>query len=347
MLVGLCGNIVAACLFGFAPSYLWALLFRFIGGLFNSSLPVAKAYALEVLEGNDRMKTFKLMGIAWSLGTMVGSEIGGFLSRPARHIPFLFSEGGLLSVFPYSLPLLIAALASAFGAVAVFYHFDSQRQARRVKFKDESGSDTEYTVALAISAGAFISFQDLFPQWARSATSNGGLAWSDPSTISQVQSIGSVAAIVVQYILLSRRYTEFKLVRLVMMALFPVLLVFPSARGMPPLLKGGVLIAGYCYFSITQVLVLNRLYLALAQEPYSTISSLAQYLTAISRTLCPFLFSATLAWSFTQPFPFDYHLPFYILAVMGVVCAVFVKQPRSRSYSEEDYEMNLLLLDKL
>lgn len=47
----------------------------------------------------------------WSLGSIVGSALGGFTAQPAKFYPHLFSPDGLFGEYPYLLPNLVAVVA--------------------------------------------------------------------------------------------------------------------------------------------------------------------------------------------------------------------------------------------
>ena len=47
----------------------------------------------------------------WSLGSIVGSALGGFTAQPAQSYPHLFSPDGIFGEYPYLLPNLVAVVA--------------------------------------------------------------------------------------------------------------------------------------------------------------------------------------------------------------------------------------------
>lgn len=57
----------------------------------------------------------------WSLGSIVGSAMGGFLAQPARFYPSIFSPNGLFGTFPYLLPNLVAAVAIALAIIQGYF----------------------------------------------------------------------------------------------------------------------------------------------------------------------------------------------------------------------------------
>lgn len=60
----------------------------------------------------------------WSLGSIIGSAMGGFLAQPARFYPSIFSPDGLFGKFPYLLPNLVAAVAIALAILQGWFLLD-------------------------------------------------------------------------------------------------------------------------------------------------------------------------------------------------------------------------------
>lgn len=106
LLIGMLGNIITAPLFGFAPTYTLAIIFRSISGLVNGNVGVAKAYAREITDDTNCTKMFSYLGFSWGLGVVIGPVLGGVLSHPSRRLPSVFTETGIFGEHPYLLPML-------------------------------------------------------------------------------------------------------------------------------------------------------------------------------------------------------------------------------------------------
>jgi hypothetical protein len=85
----------------------------------------------------------------WSLGTIIGAAMGGYLAQPAHYYPSFFSPDGLFGKYPYLLPNLVAV---GFILVAIIqgYLFLEETNPRfesrsRHMEDDESGPADEYT----------------------------------------------------------------------------------------------------------------------------------------------------------------------------------------------------------
>ena len=111
LLVSLFGQAISYVIFGIGGA-LWVLfLGRLIGGITGGNLSTASAYIADISKPEERTKNFTLIGIAWSLGLILGPALGGLFSQislaaPAYAAGMLTFLNLLLSFFilPESLP---------------------------------------------------------------------------------------------------------------------------------------------------------------------------------------------------------------------------------------------------
>ena len=111
LLVSLFGQAIGYLVFGLAGA-LWILfLGRIIGGITGGNLSTASAYIADVSRPEERSKNFALIGMAWSVGLIVGPAAGGIfgqfnLMAPAYVAAGLSLLNLLLGIFilPESLP---------------------------------------------------------------------------------------------------------------------------------------------------------------------------------------------------------------------------------------------------
>ena len=97
---------ICAIGFGFAPSFLFAVGTRFLWGLLNGNIGVAKTYLGEISDDSNAAKGMALFGVIGGLGRTIGPIIGGFLSSPAQHYPAVYG-GTIFDKYPYALPSLV------------------------------------------------------------------------------------------------------------------------------------------------------------------------------------------------------------------------------------------------
>ena len=100
--------------FGLAPSFRWALIFRFLLGMGNGLLGTVKTTVSEIAKGNEKLET-RGMGLVmgmWGWGFLFSPALSGALAEPVRQYPnseLVRSFHGILSAYPFLLPNLVGA----------------------------------------------------------------------------------------------------------------------------------------------------------------------------------------------------------------------------------------------
>ena len=101
-------------LFGLSNSTIWACALRFFCGSCFGTISVTKAALNEISTSKTKPFIFSLIGIFWSLGSIIGPVVGGLFSDPNSHFPTLFSSP-VFTTYPYLLPCIIQAIISLAG----------------------------------------------------------------------------------------------------------------------------------------------------------------------------------------------------------------------------------------
>lgn len=97
LLLCLLGQALGYVIFGLGGS-LWILyLGRLIGGITGGSISTASACIADISQPHERAKNFTLIGIAWSLGLIVGPAAGAVLGELSLNAP-AFASAGLVVV---------------------------------------------------------------------------------------------------------------------------------------------------------------------------------------------------------------------------------------------------------
>src|SRR5512135_3446316 len=111
LLISIFGQGIGYLTFGFGNT-LWMLyLGRLIGGITGGNLSTAAAFIVDVSKPEERSKNFALIGMAWSLGLILGPAAGGLLGQINLAMP-AFTAAGLsfinvllcFFILPESLP---------------------------------------------------------------------------------------------------------------------------------------------------------------------------------------------------------------------------------------------------
>ncbi|MGB8213604.1 MAG: MFS transporter [Anaerolineales bacterium] len=93
LLVSLVGQGLGYLIFGIGGA-LWILfLGRIIGGITGGNLSTASAYIADVSTPGQRSKNFALIGMAWSVGLILGPAVGGLLGQFNLQAPAYVAAG--------------------------------------------------------------------------------------------------------------------------------------------------------------------------------------------------------------------------------------------------------------
>lgn len=112
ILFGLVSNTVFLIAFGLSGSLWFALIVRFLAGVGNGNIAVARAYVGDISAPSQIAGRMGMIGAAFGLGFMIGPFIGGVLTDPASTIGGPFDTDWWAS-HPYFLPCLFAGCLSA------------------------------------------------------------------------------------------------------------------------------------------------------------------------------------------------------------------------------------------
>lgn len=146
LMVGLVGNTVFFTAFGFSNTLMFALSMRFLAGVFNGNIAVARAYIGDVSTPKQLATRMGLIGAAFGLGFTIGPFIGGEFSNPAERWDLFV--GTVFETYPYLLPCLIASILSAGSLVLAFFKLpESIDLASRAEQKPQSWSRQMTTMA--------------------------------------------------------------------------------------------------------------------------------------------------------------------------------------------------------
>ena len=141
LMIGLVGNTVFFTMFGLANTLLMALAARFLAGVFNGNIAVARAYIGDVSTPKQLATRMGLIGAAFGLGFTIGPFLGGELSSPASRWD-LFADT-IFETYPYLLPCLLASVLSIFSLLLAFRYLpESLAPESRSKRASQSWSVT-------------------------------------------------------------------------------------------------------------------------------------------------------------------------------------------------------------
>ena len=137
LMIGLIGNTVFFAMFGLANTLLIALLARFLAGVFNGNLAVAKAYIGDVSTPSQLTSRMGIIGAAFGLGFTIGPFIGGELSNPAARWEIFVDT--IFDTYPYLLPCIAAGALSLVSLIFAYFKLpESLPKTKRSNFDSVS-----------------------------------------------------------------------------------------------------------------------------------------------------------------------------------------------------------------
>jgi MFS family permease len=132
LLMGLFGTAVSMIWFGFARSFWVACAARAVGGILNGNMGVLNTTVAELVPRKDHQSwVFSMIPFVWSVGTIIGSALGGSLAMPCDSHPSWFSRGSLWETYPFLLPNLVCVFIILIGIVFGFLYLEETHTARK------------------------------------------------------------------------------------------------------------------------------------------------------------------------------------------------------------------------
>jgi len=112
ILTCLLGTSVCTLCFGFSFNIYWAVVSRFLVGVFNGIIGTTKAVLGDVSDDSNQAVGLAFLSVGWGSGLLLGPSVGGYLSEAAtKYSAFMIPEMALFASFPFLLPNLLSALA--------------------------------------------------------------------------------------------------------------------------------------------------------------------------------------------------------------------------------------------
>ncbi|CAL4981536.1 unnamed protein product [Urochloa decumbens] len=205
IMFGILTMLVFNTLFGLSMNYWMALATRFLLGSLNGLLGCLRAYAVEVCQPEHHAIALSLISTSWAIGLILGPSIGGYLAQPTEKYPNLFPSNSIFGRFPYFLPCLcitvfcfVILLSCVWLQETLHTHELEKQEDRATKTVNCRFSDSEEIVEQYITLNANkslfknlplmssiilfciaafddMAYMEIFPLWAESDTSYGGL----------------------------------------------------------------------------------------------------------------------------------------------------------------------------
>ena len=344
LMVGLVGNTVFFTMFGLANTLIIAFIARFLAGVFNGNIAVARAYIGDVSTPQQLATRMGIIGAAFGLGFTFGPFIGGELSNPAARWDLF--QNTIFDTHPYLLPCAVASVLSIFSLLIAFRSLPESLpvESRSQKtpepwlkdmmgiMKNSASMLRANNISLIIWVSMLFTFgftimHAVFILYTEMGAANGGLGFSEADNGRVFAMIG-ITGIVTQGFLigpLSRRFGSRRLIPMAsaITGLGLVLVPYTQAENAwAHVLVVAVLIAiGNGIFQPSSSTFLTRIAKSNGYE-LGIVMGAQESLGAFARILGPL--TGGLVWTLTasRDWPFDYHTAFHLCGVMMLIASV-------------------------
>ena len=344
LMVGLVGNTVFFAMFGLANTLVLALVARFLAGVFNGNLAVARAYIGDVSTPQQLATRMGLIGAAFGLGFTFGPFIGGELSDPASR--WSIFEGTIFETHPYFLPCAVASLLSIISLLVAIRNLpESLPPERRTKGERKSWAggmvQTMKSTGSMLRSGSvsvviwvsmlfifgFTIMHGVFILYTQMSPGQGGLAFTEAENGRVFAMIG-VTGILTQGLLIGPLSRKFGTRRLIPMAIIVTgigLVLIPytqfEQRWIHILIAGALISVGNGLFQPSSSSFLTRIAKSEGYE-LGVVMGAQESVGALSRIMGPL--TGGFVWVFTdaRDWPLDYHTAFHLCGVLMVLAAL-------------------------
>lgn len=345
LMVGLVGNTVFFTAFGFSNTLLFALAMRFLAGVFNGNIAVARAYIGDVSTPKQLATRMGLIGAAFGLGFTIGPFIGGEFSSPAERWDLFV--GTVFDTYPYLLPCVIASVLSAGSLVLAYFKLpesvlvkEVDASAPRRSWRSHMGGMAKNSVAMlrTSSIGAmiwvsmlfifgFTVMHAVFILYTEMSVDLGGLGFSEQDNGRVFAMIGLLGILTQGALIgpLTRKFGTRRLIPISILVTGTGLTLLPytqaSMAWLQLLVVCSCIAVGNGLFQPSSSTYLTRI---AREEGYDlgVVMGAQESLGAFARILGPL--SGGFVWELTSggSYPWDYHTAFHLCGLLMVISAV-------------------------
>ena len=331
LLIGIVTTSILSLLFGMSRSFLWALSFRFLQGLFSPIIIVSRTIISEICTEKEQASAMSYFTLVGNFGNICGNLIGGFFQDPENSSIFLkefFIE------FPFLLPNMFIVISGTISLIICICFLketkkeDSLLEAnQRRSLKAFITDPLVLQILIMFSWCSFIStgLTELFALWAWANKKDQGLEFT-PAEIAIASTSVSVLMIIYIKSLFTRAVEKYGLSNTLKVSLqyyAPVLLLVPviSWARYNYILLWICMIIGCLIFFTLDVMNMTSSAIMINNSVKSTerglVNGISISLGNLARGCSPPLFGFTFALTANSGwiYPFNFAFSFILLAV--------------------------------
>ena len=359
LMIGLVGNTVFFTMFGLANTLVVALIARFLAGVFNGNIAVARAYIGDVSTPKQLATRMGLIGAAFGLGFTIGPFIGGELSDPASR--WSAFESTIFETYPYLLPCIAASVLSLLSLIVAYKNLPESLPAElrskksnvnlisRFKSSSENIVSTLFSGSISVVIWmtmlfvfGFTIMHAVFILYTGMDVSSGGLSFNEAQN-GRIFAVIGIAGILTQGILigpLSRKFGSRRLLPISCLVTGLGLTLIPYTEPEYAFIQLGlvsILIAiGNGIFQPSSSTILTTLAKDNGME-LGVVMGAQESISAFSRILGPLTGGFVWVLTVEKSAPFDYHTAFHLCGILMVLAAIIsLKIVKPQEYSSDE-----------
>eukprot|EP00039_Didymoeca_costata_P004609 m.74714 g.74714 ORF g.74714 m.74714 type:complete len:521 (-) comp12476_c0_seq1:109-1671(-) len=350
LIAGVAFQAVFAVVFGLGCSVsLYAAIFaRFLEGMLNGSVPVAKTYVAEFADDSNQAAAMSMTTMAWGSGMVLGPAVGGYLSQPAEKYPMF--DIPFFQQYKYALPMFFVACISITTLILTFLYLEETLQKEKGKkekqrlevFVEKDGRRTLTAPAHATVIYAVLSFQaigmdELYNVWCATPRELGGMQWKSDQIGSSLLCVGLMIMISQPYFYpkLERRFGSrmtaqyagvFSLVMLLVLPFFSRFEIDRSSGELWDVLKWTLFVVSFGFYKVcnSTCFVSSAIFInnSVKKHHRGSLNGFSMTCAALVRTLTPPIIGGIFSWSLRHStYPINYHLAFIVCAFVNLQVA--------------------------
>lgn len=359
LMIGLVGNTVFFTMFGLANTLVVALIARFLAGVFNGNIAVARAYIGDVSTPKQLATRMGLIGAAFGLGFTIGPFIGGELSDPASR--WSAFESTIFETYPYLLPCIAASVLSLLSLIVAYKNLPESLPVElrskksnvnlisRFKSSSKNIASTLFSGSISVVIWmtmlfvfGFTIMHAVFILYTGMDVSSGGLSFNEAQN-GRIFAVIGIAGILTQGILigpLSRKFGSRRLLPISCLITGLGLTLIPYTEPEYAFIQLGlvsILIAiGNGIFQPSSSTILTTLAKDNGME-LGVVMGAQESISAFSRILGPLTGGFVWVLTVEKSAPFDYHTAFHLCGILMVLAAIIsLKIVKPQEYSSDE-----------
>lgn len=359
LMIGLVGNTVFFTMFGLANTLIVALIARFLAGVFNGNIAVARAYIGDVSTPKQLATRMGLIGAAFGLGFTIGPFIGGELSDPASR--WSAFESTIFETYPYLLPCIAASVLSLLSLIVAYKNLPESLPVElrskksnvnlisRFKSSSKNIASTLFSGSISVVIWmtmlfvfGFTIMHAVFILYTGMDVSSGGLSFNEAQN-GRIFAVIGIAGILTQGILigpLSRKFGSRRLLPISCLITGLGLTLIPYTEPEYAFIQLGlvsILIAiGNGIFQPSSSTILTTLAKDNGME-LGVVMGAQESISAFSRILGPLTGGFVWVLTVEKSAPFDYHTAFHLCGILMVLAAIIsLKIVKPQEYSSDE-----------